>query len=229
MAFARHLALPVAATLLAAAGARADIADASLAPAPWTLAARTFALSPRVPDADSGDTPAARAFRAEAWHRNGVGLQIDGEWRRDAHPGRAGNSVFADLGLGARIVEAGPLRLDLLAGARVDAAIAAADAPVGRAGGSILPEAAVAPMAGARAVLGITESMSLNLRVGVAPDASLEAEWRMSAGLRIDLARDVAFMIDARWNSADASPSAVTGFPDGIGRASAWAGFSMPF
>ena len=65
-------------------------------------------------------------------------------------------------------------------------------------------------------------------RYWYAPDRALDASWRVSAALRVELADGWAFVADMRWSKqAAAVPGADPG--DGLGRASAWAGFTLPF
>jgi hypothetical protein len=84
-------------------------------------------------------------------------------------------------------------------------------------------------MAGARVTLGLSEDAALSLRAAVAPDAEADASWRLSGTLRFGVSDGWAFVLDARWSSA--APSDVPGTEawDGPGRASAWAGFTLPF
>lgn len=215
---------PVALASLAAlaapvAPARADDAPAS----PWQVAARTFALAPgsfAVDDWSSRGAIGGRAVDASLRHASGLGLDLDGELWRVRGAGPARSIALGDAALAWRAFELGDASLDLLAGARIDASgSASASAPI---------DAWAAPMAGARATLGIAEGARLTLRAAAAPDRALDASWRVSAALRVELADGWAFVADMRWSSqAAAVPGADPG--DGLGRASAWAGFTLPF
>jgi hypothetical protein len=84
-------------------------------------------------------------------------------------------------------------------------------------------------MAGARVTLGLSEDAALSLRAAVAPDAEADAAWRISGTLRFGLGDGWALVLDARWSSAVPSDVPGTEAWDGPGRASAWAGFTLPF
>lgn len=197
---------------------------AEVASPPWSVAARSFLLAPGSIDPDEGDARAGRAFGASLWGGAGVGIDLDGElWR--VGEGRATRSMLlVDAALGARALEAGPLRIDLLTGARVDASYLA-----GAAAGAAQAAADAVPMAAARATLGIADGVSLALRAGVAPGADLDAAWRLSGTLRFVLGDGWALLLDARWSSADADPVPGTGSGPDPGRAAFWAGLTLPF
>lgn len=202
----------------------ASALHAEVAPPPWSMAARSFVLSPGSIDPDVGDAVAGRAFDASLWSRAGVGIDIDGElWRVGAGAATA-SSLLVDAGLGVRAIEAGALRLELLGGARMDASILS-----GAAGPAAWARADAVPMAAARATLGIADGVSLALRAGVAPDAEVDAAWRLSGTLRFGLGEGRALVLDARWSSADADAVPGTGAGQGPGRAAFWAGLALPF
>lgn len=189
----------------------------------WESASRSFSLAPgsfEAADWASGSGLGGRSLDAYLRHRSGVGLDLDGElWRVRA--GGAAQAVAAgDVALSLRALEHGSFAVDLLGGARIDASSTPSAA---------LPlDAWAAPMAGARATLGIAPGTTASLRASAAPDRSLDASWRVSAALRVELADGWAFVADLRWSS---QPSPVPGADpgDGLGRASAWAGLTLPF
>lgn len=211
--------LPLAVPAPVAAAAPAEDAPGS----PWQLAARTFSLAPgpfAVEDWSSRGVLGGRAVDASLLHASGLGLDLDGElWRvRGAGPSQA--VALGDAALAWRAVELGGASIDLLAGARIDASTLP---------GSAAPlDAWAAPMAGARATLGVADGAWLALRAAAAPDRAAEASWRVSASLRVELSDGWSFVADLRWSS---QPALVPGTDavDGLGRASAWAGFALPF
>lgn len=191
---------------------------------PWSASARSFALAPGSIDPDEGDARAGRAFGASVWNGAGLGIDLDGELWRVGEGRLTRSALLVDAGLGVRALDAGSLRIDLLTGARVDAAYLA-----GASGGASQAAADAVPMAAARATLGIADGVSLALRAGVAPDADLDAAWRLSGTLRFGLGDGWALLLDARWSSAEADPVSGTGAGQGPGRAAFWAGLSLPF
>jgi hypothetical protein len=215
----RHAAVAACIATLLAPALRADVERA-----PWSLAARSFALAPGAIDPESLDARAGRAFDASLWSRAGIGLDVDGEFRRAGDGPATRSDLLLDAGLGLRTLESGVLRLDLLTGARIDAS-----ALSGVLGAVAAASATAAPMAGARVTLGLSEDAALSLRAAVAPDAEADAAWRISGTLRFGLGDGWALVLDARWSSAVPSDVPGTEAWDGPGRASAWAGFTLPF
>lgn len=215
----RHAAVAACLAMLVVPALRADVERA-----PWSLAARSFALAPGAIDPESLDARAGRAFDASLWSRAGIGLDVDGEFRRAGDGAATRSDLLLDAGLGVRTLESGALRLDLLTGARIDAT-----ARSGVLGSGGPASASAAPMAGARLALGLGPDSAVTLRAAVAPDAAADPAWRISGTLRFGLWDGWAFVLDARWSSA--APTDVPGTEawDGPGRASAWAGFTLPF
>lgn len=213
----------------ASRASRAEVADAAAAPPvpAWDLCARSLLLAPGELGDGAAGPLAGRAFDASLWHRSGLGIDFDGEYWRIGQGTAGREALLADAGLGLRAIESGALRLDLLAGTRIDAANAWPWADEGAQG---VPGAA-APMAGARATLGLARDVSLSLRAAVAPDEDLDAAWRFAGTLRIDLDGGWAIGLDARWHSADAAaiPGAGPGSGAADGRGSVWAGLSLSF
>lgn len=188
----------------------------------WQVAARSFSLAPGSLAFDDWSSPGGtggRALDASVMHSSGIGLSVDGELWRTRSAGDARSLATGDAALAARVLSGGPHSLDLLAGVRVDAAIAP---------GAVAADAWAAPMVGARATLGIADGASATLGAGASADRSLGAWWRVSAGLRVELTDGWSFVADLRWSS-EALPVPGASAADGIGRASAWAGLVLPF
>ena len=208
------------------AAVAAPASSAAVAPLPegtsWQLAARSFSLAPGpfgFDDWSSRGGLGGRAVGASAMHASGIGVSLDGEVWRVRSSGDAQSLATGDAAFAVRLLADGPHALDLLAGVRVDASLVPGTSAV---------DAWTAPMAGARATLGIADGVFATIGAGASADRSLGASWRVSAGLRVELADGWSFVTDLRWSSdALASPGASAA--DGIGRASAWAGLALPF
>jgi hypothetical protein len=214
----------------ASRASRAEVADAAAAPPvpAWDLAARSLVLAPGELGDGAAGPLAGRAFDASLWHRSGLGVAVDGEYWRTGQGAAGREALLADAGLGVRALQSGSLRFDLLAGARIDAGLAAGSTPWDE---SSAAAGGASPMAGARATLGLAEGVSLAVRGAVAPDAELDAAWRFAGTLRIDLDAGWALVLDARWHSAAAAAIPGTGLDAGAadGRGSVWAGLSLSF
>lgn len=210
--------------LVAAFAASAASASVGALPegASWQVAARSFSLAPgsfALEDWSSRGGLGGRALDAAVVHASGIGVSVDGELWRMRSSGDAQSLATGDAALSVRVLAHGPHALDFLAGVRMDAALAPGTAAL---------DAWTAPMAGARATLGIADGVLATLGAGASADRSLGASWRVSAGLRVELADGWSFVADLRWSSdALAVPGAAAA--DGLGRASAWAGLALPF
>ena len=106
----RHAAAAACIATLLAPALRADVERA-----PWSLAARSFALAPGAIDPESLDARAGRAFDASLRSRAGIGLDVDGEFRRagDGPATRSDLLLDAALGFRAHLAQAEPRGLEL--------------------------------------------------------------------------------------------------------------------